>query len=86
MNSLKGGGWLYRNFTNFGLLNVLKRKTQLTQSKINMNVTKIIFSALHLHSINQNYMQCLGLGNRAEASLLGVNSPTVETINQKTNN
>ena len=51
-----------------------------------MNITRIIFSALHMHSINQNYIQCLGLGNRVEANLLGVNSPTVETINQKTNN
>ena len=37
-----------------------------------MNITKIIFSSLNSHSINQNYMQCLGLANRAEASLLGV--------------
>ena len=62
----------------------LKEKPNL-QSQ-NMNITRIIFSALHMHSINQNYIQCLGLGNRVEASLLGVNSPTVETINQKTNN
>ena len=48
-----------------------------------MNITKIIFSALHLYLIrvstnsdliNQNYMQYLGLGNRGEASLLGVNT------------
>ena len=37
-----------------------------------MNITKIIFSSLHSHLINQNYMQCLGLANRAEASLFGV--------------
>ena len=37
-----------------------------------MNITKIIFSALHLYAINQNYMQCLSLGNRAEASLFYV--------------
>ena len=37
-----------------------------------MNITKIIFSVLHLYAINQNYMQCLGLGNRAEASLFYV--------------
>ena len=62
-----------KNFPHFSY-HFLKRKTKLTESKINMNVTKIIFSALHLHSINQNYMQCLGLGNRAEESLLGVNA------------
>ena len=49
-----------------------KKSTLLTESKINMNITKIIFSALHLYAINQNYMQCLGLGNRAEASLFDV--------------
>ena len=49
-----------------------KKSTLLTESKINMNITKIIFSALHLYAINQNYMQCLGLGNRAEASLFYV--------------
>ena len=37
-----------------------------------MNITKIIFSASHLYAINPNYMQCLGLGNRAEASLFYV--------------
>ena len=37
-----------------------------------MNITKIIFSALHLYAINQNNMQCLGLGNQAEASLFYV--------------
>ena len=37
-----------------------------------MNITKIIFSASHLYEINQNYMQCLGLGHPAEASLFYV--------------
>ena len=37
-----------------------------------MNITKIIFSALHLYAIKQNNMQCLDLGNRAETSLFDV--------------
>ena len=58
-------------FPKIGLCHVLKRKAHYLQSQ-NMNITKIIFSALHLYAINQNYMQCLGLGNRAEASLFDV--------------
>ena len=62
-------------FPKIGLCHVLKRKAHYLQSQ-NMNITKIIFSALHLYAINQNYMQCLGLGNRAK----GASTPTVKTI------
>ena len=53
-------------------IHLMNDSPKLDLQSQNMNITKIIFSALHLYAINRNYMQCLGLGNRAEASLFNV--------------
>ena len=53
-------------------IHLMNDSPKLDLQSQNMNITKIIFSALHLYAINRNYMQFLGLGNRAEASLFNV--------------